>query len=77
MQELLHIRLDGLKSEFQLGQHKLLELENQANTLRNNLLRISGAIQVLEEELLKAQQSSKEKFNNSMNQELHAGVGIK
>lgn len=51
MQEQLRKRLEGLKSEFQLGQSQLQELERRATVLRNNLLRMSGAIQVLEEEL--------------------------
>lgn len=51
MREKLKKRLEVLKSEFQLGQTKLQELEGRTNALRNNLLRISGAIQVLQEEL--------------------------
>lgn len=44
-------RLYRLKSEFELGQNRLVELEAQAASLHNILLRISGAVQVLEEEL--------------------------
>ncbi len=51
MRDQLEKRLTDLKSEFELGQNKLNELEAQAANLRNTLLRISGAIQVLEEEL--------------------------
>jgi predicted nuclease with TOPRIM domain len=51
MREKLIKRLEQLKTEFQLGQTKLQELEGRTNALRNNLLRISGAIQVLQEEL--------------------------
>ena len=47
-------RLQELKAEFEAGQTKLTELEGQANNIRTTLLRISGAIQVLEEELAKA-----------------------
>jgi predicted nuclease with TOPRIM domain len=47
----LEKRLQELKAEFESGQKKLADLEAQANTIRNTLLRISGAIQVLEEEL--------------------------
>lgn len=54
MQEQLTNRLQELKSEFEAGQKKLAELEGQANNLRTTMLRISGAIQVLEEELAKA-----------------------
>lgn len=56
MREQLERRLVELKAEFELGQAKLTELENQATNLRNMLLRISGAVQVLEEELNKAPQ---------------------
>ena len=50
-------RLEDLKAEYETGQNKLVEFETQANNLRNALLRISGAIQVLEEELAKADQA--------------------
>ena len=53
----LQERLDELKAEFELGQKKLSEMENQAATMRNTLLRISGAIQVLEEEIARASES--------------------
>lgn len=46
-------RLKELRSEFESGQKALAELENRQANLRNTLLRISGAIQVLEEELAK------------------------
>ena len=51
MQEQLTNRLKELKAEFEAGQKKLAEIEGQANDLRTTMLRISGAIQVLEEEL--------------------------
>lgn len=50
-------RLEDLKTEYEAGQNKLVEFETQAANLRNTLLRISGAIQVLEEELAKADQA--------------------
>ena len=53
MREQLTKRLELLKSEFEKGQKKLTEVEAQASGLRSTLLRISGAIQVLEEELAK------------------------
>jgi hypothetical protein len=49
MEELLRARLEELKVEFESGQAKLREAERQAVFLRETLLRISGAIQVLEE----------------------------
>lgn len=55
MREKLQQRLDGLKKEFAAGRSKANELEQQQATLHQTLLRISGAIQVLEEELKGAQ----------------------
>jgi predicted nuclease with TOPRIM domain len=49
MKEELQARLATLKAEFATGQERLAEMENQATQLRQTLLRISGAIQVLEE----------------------------
>lgn len=56
MRDQLETRLRELKTEFEIGQNKLAELETQTVNLRNMLLRISGAIQVLEEELSKEAQ---------------------
>ena len=42
-------RLQDLQQEYQRGQARLHELEQAAAQLRDTLLRISGAIQVLEE----------------------------
>ena len=49
MQEQLRLRLEALKKEFEVGQTRLQETERQQALLRETLLRISGAIQVLEE----------------------------
>lgn len=54
MREQLQGRLDRLKAEFEKGQKQLDELDADANRLKQTLLRISGAIQVIEEELAKA-----------------------
>jgi len=51
MRERLEERLKELKSEFESGQKMLSELDAKAGNLRETLLRISGAIQVLEEQL--------------------------
>ena len=51
MQQQLERRLEVLRKEFETGQAKLQELLRQEQALRETLLRISGAIQVLEEEL--------------------------
>lgn len=53
MREQLQTRLSELKREFSTGQTQLQELERQENNLRGTLLRISGAIQVIEEMLEK------------------------
>ena len=49
MQKILEQRLNELRMEFEAGQKMLVDLENQQTNLRNTLLRISGAVQVLEE----------------------------
>jgi prefoldin subunit 5 len=42
-------RLDELKRQYQMGEGQLRELGRQEAALRETLLRITGAIQVLEE----------------------------
>ncbi len=54
MKDQLLQRLTVLKAEFEAGQKMLAELERKQAELRNTLVRISGAVQVLEEELAKA-----------------------
>ncbi len=49
MHDRLQTRLGELKKEFTTGQARLQELEKQQMYLRETMLRISGAIQVLEE----------------------------
>jgi predicted nuclease with TOPRIM domain len=49
MREQLEERLQQLRNEFEIGQNKMTELERQQANLQRTLLRISGAIQVLEE----------------------------
>jgi predicted nuclease with TOPRIM domain len=63
MREQLEKRLEELQAEFEAGQAQLQELENQANSIRSTLLRISGAIQVLKEELMKSDIAEKESLN--------------
>lgn len=53
MREQLQKRLEELKAEFEAGQTMLNELDTKRDNLRQTLLRISGAVQVLEEELTK------------------------
>lgn len=58
MKEQMEKRLKDLKSEFESGQKMLTELDAKQTNVRNTLLRISGAIQVIEEELAKQDQPS-------------------
>ena len=51
MKEQLERRLEALKAEYEAGQKMLADLEARQATLRETLLRIAGAVQVLEEEL--------------------------
>ncbi|WP_414570413.1 hypothetical protein [Nostoc sp. CCY 9925] len=53
MKQQLEQRLAELKSEFASGQKVLADLESKQVSVRETLLRIQGAIQVLEEELTK------------------------
>jgi len=55
VQDQITARLEELKQEYARGQTRLQELEIQQAALRETLLRISGAIQVIEEELAKAE----------------------
>jgi hypothetical protein len=49
MQEKLETRLVELKAQYEDGQKMLVDLEAKRTNLQSTLLRISGAIQVLEE----------------------------
>ena len=49
MRTQLEQRLQALKAEFEAGQKMLADLEARQAQLRETLLRISGAMQVLEE----------------------------
>ncbi len=49
MKKELVTRLEVLKVEYQKGQDRLTELEQETTTIRAAMLRISGAVQVLEE----------------------------
>ena len=46
----LRDRLEKLRQEFDQGQSQLMQAETRVRELRETLLRISGAIQVLSEE---------------------------
>ncbi len=51
MQDRLEERLKELKTEFEKGQKALGQLEAQRKNIQESMLRISGAIRVLEEEI--------------------------
>lgn len=60
MKEQLQKRLQQLKTEYESGQKVLVELETKKTNLRETLLRIAGAIQVLEEELAQSEEDNTE-----------------
>ena len=60
MREQLEQRLNDLKKEFDAGHKTLAELEAKQLNLKSTLMRISGAIQVLEEELDKVNRQANE-----------------
>lgn len=65
MKEKLQKRLQSLKGEYESGQKVLADLDAKRANVRDMLLRISGAIQVLEEELEKVESSSIESLSVS------------
>ena len=58
MRELLAARLTKLRQEYDAGQNMLADLEGRRLDLQQTLLRIGGAIQVLEELLAEQQPPS-------------------
>ena len=67
MRAQLELRLEELREEFDSGQEMLSDLEEQVEELKRSLLRIDGAIQVLEEELDKAEMT--EEFDEDVEEE--------
>jgi predicted nuclease with TOPRIM domain len=55
MKEQLEKRLEELKAEYETGQARLRQLEAETAYVRETMLRISGAIQVVQEILGKDQ----------------------
>ena len=72
MRDLLIARLASLKKEFAIGQDKLQELERQQCLVRDRLMRISGAIQVLEEALDEKQ--SPDGNSDSLTESVHENM---
>ena len=60
MKQQLEQRLKELKTELASGQKYLADLEEKEANIRQTLLRIQGAIQVLEEEIAKVEQDNTE-----------------
>ena len=58
METRLRQRLEQLRSEYEKGRKTLEDLEAQAQNVRATMLRISGAVQVLQEELGEAEDSN-------------------
>lgn len=56
MKQRLHRRLAELREEYARGEGAMKELDSKREELASTLLRIGGAIQVLEEELYHAEQ---------------------
>jgi predicted nuclease with TOPRIM domain len=54
MKERLEKRLEELRAEFDKGKATLQDLEAKTASVREMMLRLSGAIQVLQEELERA-----------------------
>jgi hypothetical protein len=59
-------RLEELRIELAKGQRQLEMIENKRHELRDTLLRISGAIRVLEEILLQPSQVSPERVESAV-----------
>jgi uncharacterized coiled-coil protein SlyX len=64
MKEQLEKRLAALEAQFEHGMKVLRDLEAQEITLKETLLRISGAIEVLREELNSADQPAADGVRN-------------
>lgn len=84
MKQQLEQRLQSLKSEYKAGQKMLAELEAKQANVRDTLLRISGAIQVLEEMLDPTSDNfeeaasisdSNETYQNNQNELVQSGSG--
>ena len=65
MSEQLQARLEELKREFETGQARLRELESEEMYVRETLLRISGAINVLGEMLAKGTPEAGDSYQDS------------
>ena len=71
----LEQRLNSLKTELETGEKMLADLDAKRANLRETLLRISGAIQVLEEELVKAEQLERNGLAHGEENDLKGATG--
>ena len=70
MKNLIESRLKELQTEYQKGQEQLVTLEQETATLKSSMLRINGAIQVLEELLQQKEPDIEQDSTKSNNVEL-------
>ncbi|HVE87615.1 MAG TPA: hypothetical protein VND93_32380 [Myxococcales bacterium] len=63
MREQLEKRLEELRAEYEKGKQTLEELEGKASNVRAMMLRLSGAMQVLQEMLEKPRQDGEGSSN--------------
>jgi len=63
MKDKIEARLAELRAEFEAGETMLADLEEKRDRLRESMLRIAGAIQVLEE--MTAEESKEERSSPS------------
>lgn len=66
MKQQLEQRLKELRTEYASGQKALAELENKQAAIRSTLIRISTAIEALEEELTKENGKEENKATRSI-----------
>ncbi|MDF2521252.1 MAG: hypothetical protein K0R84_1880 [Clostridia bacterium] len=57
MREQFEERLKGLKAEFEAGQKMMADMEMKRSSLESTMLRIKGAIQLVEELLAKVDEA--------------------
>jgi hypothetical protein len=73
MKQQLEQRLKELRDQFESGQKMMADLESKQANLRDTLLRISGAIQVLEELIANESDISELSEQAGQNQEKNNG----
>ncbi|GAA4273762.1 hypothetical protein U6A24_02505 [Aquimarina gracilis] len=64
----LEMKLEHLKNEYSLGEKRLIELDKETMNLKSTMLRISGAIHVIEEAFNTQKEEGSSKKSTSKNQ---------